>query len=110
MYMSVSLHVCLCSTYDSSRDQKKASDSLELVLEMVVCHSMGAGNRIWVLGKKDALLTAESSLQSISVLLIVNDNLIILKLKVVLTFGAIQSLLFAEFVVGFLFVSFPSQS
>lgn len=91
MYMSVSLHVCLCSTYvpDSSRDQKKASDSLELALEMVVCHSVGAGNRIWVLGKKDALLTAESFLQPISVLLIVNDNLIILKLNIVLTFGAI---------------------
>ena len=37
------------SMFSAVRGQKRASDRLELELQVVVNHNMGAGNGIWVL-------------------------------------------------------------
>ena len=38
------LHICMCAMFDARRSQKRASDSLELELQVVVSHHVGAGN------------------------------------------------------------------
>lgn len=61
MYMSVCLCICLCTTYvlEVCRGQKSVSEPLELELETVASHHVGAGKRTWVL----LLLTTQPSLQ-----------------------------------------------
>lgn len=61
MYMSVCLCICLCTTYvlEVCRGQKSVSEPLELELEMVASHHVGARKRTWVL----LLLTTQPSLQ-----------------------------------------------
>lgn len=57
----------LCTTRvpDAHGDQKRALGALELELEIVVGHYVGAGNRIWVLWKSNVVLfTSEPSLSS----------------------------------------------
>ena len=65
--------LCLCS---ACRDQKRPSTSLELELQMVVSHHVGAGNRtLSPLEEQRVLLTTAQSLQSQVFLLTIHSSL-----------------------------------
>lgn len=61
--LSACVHVYLCVP-GVLRGQKRASDSLELELRMVIIHHVGAVNWTWgLLQEQPVLLTIEPSLQ-----------------------------------------------
>ena len=47
----ICVHICLCTScvFGACGGQKRALDALELELQMVVSHHMGAGNQTQVL-------------------------------------------------------------
>lgn len=57
------LHVCLCFAGGVHGDQKKALDALELELEIVVSHHVGAGEPNPDSLQEQLLLAAEPSLE-----------------------------------------------
>jgi hypothetical protein len=45
------MYICVSCASSAHRDQKKATDFLELELQMVVSHHVGGGNSIQVLSR-----------------------------------------------------------
>lgn len=53
------MYVCMMCVLGTLGGQKRALDSLELKLQMVVIHHMGARNQAQILQEQQVLFTAE---------------------------------------------------
>ena len=68
--MGILRHVCLCTIYvpGAHRSQQRRLGTLELELQTIESHHVGAGNQIQVLWKS-SLFTSEPSLQPLELFL-----------------------------------------
>ena len=57
------MSICVTNVYSAHGDQERTLDSLEMEIQVVVCHCVVAGNQTWVLRKSSKTSTTELALQ-----------------------------------------------